>query len=322
MKGKARSRRARLAVGVLALIALLSLVAGCGGAAAGGDALTYNFTAGDSFTYDLKVVLNGNLNAPGMAEDEGRIPQDSTLEARFTMKVTDVTDDVATITYSYEKMSMTSEGNTEDMDLTSVPEVTAKVDKYGKIVSVEGADSGILGSFLGANTSGSPVDPSQIGGTSMVPFPTDGVEVGDEWTQTVEEKLPGLEQMVQVTTTAKLTALDEVEGAQIATVDFTTTAPMDLEIDLGAIMAAMGQAMTNESTAEDLKFIMGMDGEESFSGTTRVNLSKGLPVGFEGVGHMKISIAVLEAPEEMVPADQRGPYDIDMTMAITLEQVK
>ena len=179
MKGKARSRQVRLTVCALALIVLLSLVAGCGGSAAGGDALTYNFTAGDSFTYDLKAVLNGNLNAPGMAEDEGQIPQDSTLEARFTMKVTDVTDEVATITYSYEKMSMTSEGKTEEMDLGSVPEVTAKVDKHGKIVSVEGADSGILGSFLGTNASSSPIDPSQISGTSMVPFPTDAVEVGD-----------------------------------------------------------------------------------------------------------------------------------------------
>jgi len=322
MKGKARSRQVRLTVCALALIVLLSLVAGCGGSAAGDDALIYNFTAGDSFTYDLKAVLNGNLNAPGMAEDEGQIPQDSTLEARFTMKVTDVTDEVATITYSYEKMSMTSEGKTEEMDLGSVPEVTAKVDKHGKIVSVEGADSGILGSFLGTNTSSSPIDPSQISGTSMVPFPTDAVEVGDEWTTTVEQKVPGLEQTVQVTTTAKLTALDELEGAQIATVDFTTTTPMDLEIDLGAIMAAMSQAMTSESTPDDFKLVMGMDGEESFSGTTRVNLSKGLPVGFEGEGHMKISVTITEAPEEMVPADQRGPYDIDMTMDITLEQVK
>lgn len=322
MIGKVRRGQVRLAVCVLALIALLSLVAGCGGTAAGGDSLTYNFSAGDSFTYDLKVVLNGSVNAPGIAEDEGKIPQDSTLEARFTMKVTDVTDEVATITYSYEKMSMTSEGQTEEMDVSSVPEVTAKVDKYGKIVSVEGADSGILGSFLGTSTGSSPVDPSQIGGTSMVPFPTEGVAVGDEWTQTVEQKVPGLKQTVQVTTVAKLAALDDVEGAQIATVDFTTTAPMDLEIDLGAIMAAMGQAMTSESTPEDFKFIMGMEGEESFSGTTRVNLSKGLPAGFQGEGHIQLSMSIIEAPEAMVPADQRGPYDIDMIMDITLDQVK
>lgn len=321
MRGK--GRLARLAIVVLLVVASTVLVAGCGGAdGSAANALKYNFKAGDSFTYDMKVVLNGSVNAPGMTAEEGQIPQDSTLDMRFSMEVSEVADGVATITYSYEKMTMTSEGRTEDMPTDSLPQVTAKVDEYGRIVSVEGADAGLLGSIFGTGGSGSPVDASQLGGTAMVPLPKEGLEVGKEWTETVEQTIPGLGEKVQVVTTAKLTALDEVDGAQIATVDFTTTTPMDLTIDLGKIMAQMGQTMTSDTTADEFKFVMAMEGEQLFSGTTRVNLSKGLPAAFEGGGRMQFSISIVEAPEDMVPADQRGPFDIDMTMDITLEQVK
>ncbi len=323
MMSAARTRTARYAIWVVLILALAALVAvaGCGGGAKG-EALRYSFAAGDAFTYDLEVVMNGSMAAPGMAADEGTIPKDATIKARFSMEVTEVKDKVATIVYTYESMEMIAEGQTETMSADQLPSVTVQVDEYGKIISIDGAAGGPLGGLMGGG-SDLPFDPSQLSGSALVGLPPSGtLTVGEEWSTTTDYPVPGLGQSVQATTTAKITSLSKEGDSQLVTLDYTLNVPMDLTIDLGALMGALAQGATSESLPEDLKFVMTMTGAESFKGTSTVNLSKGLPVAFDADGSMKFSFAITEAPEGMIPEEERGPFDIDITMKVKLAQVK
>lgn len=306
----------------LALVGLL-LVGGCAGT--GGQGLTYSFKAGDAYTYDLEVVMNGAMSAPGMPADEGTLPKDATVKGRFSIEVTDVKDEVATIVYTYESLETIAEGETETIPVDQIPSVTVTMDKYGKITSMSGAAGGVLGSLMRADNEGAALlfDASQLGGSAMVSLPPGGkVAVGEEWTTTTDTPVPMLGQSVQTTTKAKITSLSKEGDNQIVGVDFDQDTPMDLSIDLGALMGQMIPKGTTDSLPEDFAFLMTLAGTQSFSGATTVNLTKGLPVKYEADGVMKYQLAISEAPEDMVPADERGPFDIDITMKIRLNQVK
>jgi hypothetical protein len=320
----ARRRTIRRSIWILLTLTLVSLlaVAGCG--EPGGQALTYSFKTGDAFTYDLEVVMNGSMTAPGMTADEGTLPKDATVKGRFSIKVTDVKDDVATIVYTYESLETIAEGETETIPVDQIPAVTVTMDKFGKITSMSGAAGGVLGSLMGGGneSAGLPFDASQLGGSAMVSLPPGGkLAVGEEWTTTTDTPVPMLGQSVQTTTKAKITSLTKEGDNQIVGLDFDQDTPMDLSIDLGALMGQMIPAGTSDSLPEDFAFLMTLAGTQSFSGATTVNLTKGLPVNYEADGVMKYQLAISEAPEDMVPADERGPFDIDITMKIRLSQV-
>ncbi len=321
MMSVCRTRAARYALWVTVMLTLAALVlmGGCGGTK--GPGLKYSFVAGEAFTYDLEVVMNGTVAAPGMTDDEGIIPKDATVKARFTMKVTDVKDGVATIVNTYESMEMIAEGQTETMPADELPSVTIKMDEYGKIISMDGATGGPLGGIMG--DSGLPFDPAQLSGTALVGLPPSGkLTVGEEWTTTSEYPIPGLGQSVQATTKAKITALAKDGDNQLATIDFTFDIPMDLTIDLGALMGMLMEGAASEGLPDDLKLVMTMTGSQSYKGTSTVNLSKGLPAVLDTDGSLNIGIAITEAPEDMIPEDERGPFNIDITMKIKLAQVK
>lgn len=315
-----RKLRAVLLVALVLAVSALVVVAGCGSGKGGG--LTYSFKAGDAYTYDLEIVMNGSMSAPDMAADEGTIPKDATVKARFSMKVTEVKDNVATIVYTYDSMEMIAEGQTETLPVDQLPQVTVKMDQYGKVLSVDGAAGGPLGGILGLSGS-LPFDPSQMSGSALVGLPPSGkLAVGEEWTTTVEQPIPGFGQTVQATTKAKITSLTKEGDDQIAGIDFSLDVPLDLTIDLGALMGGLAQGASSESLPADFKFVMTMKGAETMSGTSTVNLSKGLPVALDADATMKFAFAISEAPEDMVPADERGPFEIDITMKVKLAQVK
>ena len=97
---------------------------------------------------------------------------------------------------------------------------------------------------------------------------------------------------------------------------------MDLTIDLGALMGMLMEGAASEGLPDDLKLVMTMTGSQSYKGTSTVNLSKGLPAVLDTDGSLNVGIAITEAPEDMIPEDERGPFNIDITMKIKLAQVK
>lgn len=319
------NRALRRSVWLLLALALMTLLTIPGCSASGDQGLTYSFEAGEAFTYDVEIIMNGSMSAPGMTADEGTLPKDAMIKGRFSIEITEVKDDIATIVYTYESLEAIAEGQTETIPVDQIPSITVAMDKYGKVTSISGAPGGVLGVLMGGTDTGSslPFDASQLGGSAMVNLPPSGkMAVGEEWTTTIDTPLPMLDKSIQTTTKAKITSLTKDGKDQIVGLNLDQDTPIDLDIDLGALISQMNPADAPESMPEDLKFIMNLTGRQSFVGSTTLNLTKGLPVHYEADSVFEYQMAISGAPEDTIPADESGPFNIDITMKIKLNQVK
>ncbi|MCL5941958.1 MAG: hypothetical protein M1325_00225, partial [Actinobacteria bacterium] len=59
-----------------------------------------------------------------------------------------------------------------------------------------------------------------------------------------------------------------------------------------------------------------------FKGTTKVATENGVPESLTGDLKVNMVLEITEAPANMVPPDQRGPFTIDMTATLTMTQVR
>jgi hypothetical protein len=240
----------------------------------------------------------------------------------MSMAVENVTDGVATVTYKYDSLEVSSGGQAMPLPQQQIPEITVKIDEQGKVISVEGLE-GVLPP--GVSLSNLPFDPAQFSGQTNVLFPEGGLaEPGDTWEATTNYPLPGSDQGVESRVTGKLLSVSEVEGRQVAEVEFAVDTPMDVTLDLGALMAQMGldKLIPQGEGQGDLAFKMSIKGAQDFKGITRVDLESGAPVDLNGdMAIMAMTVEVIEAPSVVVPEDERGPMTIDITAKLELQQV-
>ncbi len=313
-------RRSFLAAVLLAVVALVLM--GCG--QAGTTALTHEFKAGDRFTYDMTAVLNGGVTGGAITAAQGKvIPTDTTAKARMEMQVKAVSPDgVATITYRYTSFSVTADGKPVDTGDKSLPEITVKVDKQGKVLSVEGLE-GVLPP--GLSTSALPFDPSAFGSHSTVVLPKSGVAApGDEWSETTKVPIPGTDQVVQATAKGKLVSVESKDGRQLATVEYSVDAPVDLSLDIASILKQTGlDAMLGQMGGDlsKLAFTLGITGSDAAKGTATLDTKTGMPVDLRSDVAIKMDVALKDAPA-FLPKDALGPTTIDLTATVTLKEVK
>ncbi|MFH0914988.1 MAG: hypothetical protein V1912_00895 [bacterium] len=317
---RGRKRPPLLGVALLVVIAASLVAFGCGTAASAGVPLQYTRNAGDSWAYEMTMVMNGSVEGPGVTEAGGdSLLKDTTIKMRVGATVKEVTDGVATVAFKYELLEAAADGKPIDPGTQTAQEITVKVDQTGRVVSVEGADQSGLAS--GLIDSGLPFDPTEFTNQFSVPFPEDGLgKVGDEWSATSTYPLPGTGQDITASTKAKLIAVTTENGRQVATIDYSVAVPMDLTLDLGAMLQQIAKGM-GAGDAGDVAFKMTMEGGVDFRGTAKVDTADGRATSTDGIATLKIEMAITEAPENMVPQDQRGPFTIDMTLAITMVEV-
>ncbi len=318
------SKKRLWVAGVLLLLVLgLGLAAsgcGSGGSTSEGSgediALSYTYAAGDSWVQDMTMVVEstteGNL---GESTETGATSE--TTKMRVTTTVKEVAEDgTATLSVSTETLERTIDGAAEDLTGVVPGEVTMTVDKTGKVLSTEGLDeSGLSSALLGSGT----IDPSEFGTQfSYITYPADGTaKVGEEWTSS--STMPLMDQELTVSTKFKLLSVSTENGRQVANIEYTTTLPMDLTLDLGALLQGMMQGLggTDTASTESIAFKMTLKGGADVAGTSKVDMASGQAISNDGQGTMDMTIEVTEAPEDMVPADQRGPATVKMTMTIT-----
>jgi hypothetical protein len=318
-----KKRLLLLGVVLLAAIAAGLMAAGCGTAASAEVPLRYGSSLGDSWAYEMTVVINGSVKGLGMTgASDGSLPKDTTAKIRVSATVKEMTDGVATIAFKYETLEAKADGKPIDLGTQASQEITAKVDQTGKVVSVEGqgglASSGLLDSGL-------PFDPTQFTNQFSVPFPEKGLgKVGDEWSSTSAFPLAGMGQDITAVTRAKLIAVATENGRQMATIDYSIGVPMDLTLDLGALLQGLAEGLGGTGTSAatgDLAFKMTMKGSTDFRGTAKVDTTDGRAISTDGVTTLKIEMAITEAPEDMVPQNERGPFTMDMTVSIKMVEV-
>lgn len=264
--------------------------------------------------------MNGSVEGLGATEASGgSLPKDTTAKMRVSATVREVTDGVSTIAFKYETLEATADGKPIDLGTQAAQDITVKVDQTGKVVSVEG-QSGLASS--GLLDSGLPFDPTQFTNQFSLPFPEKGLgKVGDEWSSTSTFPLAGMGQDTTAVTKAKLIAVATENGRQMATIDYSIAVPMDLTLDLGAMLQGLAAGMGGDATG-DLAFKMTMKGSTDFKGTAKVDTADGRAVSTDGVTTLKIEMAITEAPEDMVPQDERGPFTMDMTVSIKMVEVE
>ncbi|MDO8586596.1 MAG: hypothetical protein Q7T82_06105 [Armatimonadota bacterium] len=162
--------------------------------------LVYKFKAGDIDRYKMVMKFQMNIAIPGMPA----MPNGGAMEANMSMvsvlrsKVLGILPNGnARVRYAYESVKM-------DMDMPGMPAaekdkldeaqaelakqmpvITAVVNKYGQIVSMEGLDK-LAG--VPPGTDMSKFFSGQMGfglGTGSLVFPAEPVTVGDAWTQDI-----------------------------------------------------------------------------------------------------------------------------------------
>lgn len=314
-------RKTRVLAPALAamLLILLAAVAGCGGP--GGTPLRYQLKAGQSYTYDLAMTMKASAEGPGISVHDGLVPEDGIIKARMTMSVKEVKDGVSTIEYSYQDIEATAQGTTETVPADSMPNVTLRIDERGQIVSVESGGQSLPMELL----FGSGLDPSSFANQTGLVFPDAGsAKPGDEWSATFAYPIPGIGQEVRATAKAKLLSVSEEGGRTLAKIEYSVDAPLDVNVDLAAMIEEMGLAATLPSDVDvsTLAFKMTMKGAEAVKGTAQIDVDTGLPTLSDSDIALKMSIDILEAPADMVPADQRGPFIIDLAVNVKFTQVR
>ncbi|MCZ7661503.1 MAG: hypothetical protein M5U22_00405 [Thermoleophilia bacterium] len=315
-----RDRTVRTIWTITLMLVVVSLLAGCG--SAGTTPLKYRFEAGDSFAYDLAVTLDGSVEGPGIPAGESQAMRDLGLQMGVSWTVDHVEDGIATITYRYTELRMTQNGRPIDADVPTMPPITVTMDATGKVLSVEGLEGTMPpGLNLG---NGLPFDPAQFMAQTNVVFPQDGLaEPGDEWTAESSVEIPGAGQSVTATSKARLMSVEKVDGTEVANIDFNVDVPMDLTLDLGALLKEMGldQMMPAGSDPQDLAFKMSLQGQEILDGSTQVDTGNGMPESLEADLTVTLVIAVTDAPAA-IPQDQRGPFSIDVTAHLSMTRIR
>ena len=299
------------------LVVTVFSAAGCAGGSGPDIALVYSFEAGDTWVHEVTTTARGTTEGLG---DAAPASTDQTTKLRVTSTVESVdAAGTATISVTTETVETSEGGQTQDLTGALPQTVTVVIDKTGNVLSTQGGEDAAAGLI----DSGSFLDPTDLSSElNNLLFPADGTaKVGEQWTTKSTIPLTGLDQELEVTTKAKLVGVATEDGLQVATIEYTTTMPMDLELDLGPLFSAM-LGGSDDGSGLDLVFKMTTKGSVKLSGTTKVDTSTGQAVTTQATGTMDFAIEVTEAPEMLVPKDQRGPYDSAMTLEMQLVRVE
>jgi len=319
-----RFTRSTLPLLVVLLAALALFTVACGSSSADEEVLLkYSYTTGDTWAYETTMVMNGTVEGPGLGANDETLPDDTTTKLRTEVEVRDVDEDgVATLLITQEVLEMSAEGEPLDAGMRDPQEMTMVIDSTGRVISVEEA-AGTASPATGSIFAGLPFDPTQLTDQMNPVFPGDGkAKVGEEWSVTSTYPLPDLGQEIEVISTGKVLSVETMDGEEIATISNGVNMPLDLSIDLGELLQGLMGALGGEEDAEELALEMTMTGSADFEAVSTIETATGRPQTSDGTMDLSITMEITDAPEEMVPADARGPFSMELQMTITTETVE
>lgn len=307
-----------LAAGILVVLLLLPTF-GCAGEE--GVTLRHEFTEGETFSYEVDIGLSGEMTGPGIDSSDEQLPENTSLSMVMNINVEEVTDGIATVTYAFDSVEMTSEGEDLPAPTRSIPDITVKMNERGEVVSIENA-----GSLTpqGMSPSTFALDPSQFANSTQIVLPEGGTaEVGAEWSATTIQPILGTGQEITVETNATLTSVEDAGDRSIATIDFTSSAPMDVALDLAKILKEQGlDAMIPLEEGEELVMEMTMNGSQNAEGTVQVDTGTGMPVSASTSIDTSMEMEITQAPDMLVPQEERGPFTVNLVADLNMVEVE
>jgi hypothetical protein len=289
--------------------------------------LRYVFEIGDTWTYEENRLEQSTIDAVLLGETGEPVDTEDTTKDRRTFTVQDVTSDgQATLTMVYETLDRTMDGEPQDFSDLKPQEVTMTVDRTGLVTSVEAE----YGSSMDSDSPGYHQSDQYAAALDAVcditalHYPEDGTaRVGEEWSITYSTSVPDIPGETTATMVGKLTAISTENGRQVAVIDYTVTTPAREETtDLSASYRETLADRWDEDEMGELVVKMLAKNELGYVGRARVDTATGRVISSEGTVTMRTDYTYTEAPEELLPLDQRGPFGWGGTATVTLVEVK
>jgi hypothetical protein len=214
----------RLALVVFAAIA-------CGPAVAHAQSLALAYHSGDSYKYALRSTATETVDSGATT-----MPINFDLTGSETVTVKSV-DSSGAADLSIELSHLTVKSSTGGVSNTTtgipIPSIEMKVAADGRILSVNG---NVLG--------GSPFSMfSGTGGIFMsAVLPDNAVKPGDTWSKDYEQANTMGTGTIHVTTKSKYLRDESVKGVSAAVIETTSTATVNITIDMSRILAGTGSS--------------------------------------------------------------------------------
>jgi hypothetical protein len=208
----------------LALVAVLAVA--CGAASVQAQTLALAYHKGDVQKYMYHSTAKETINT-GRTD----IPVNIDMSAKETVTVNSVdTAGVADVSVALTDVVIKSEtSGTSNSSTITVPPQEVKIAPDGRILSINGTSS--QGSPLGMGTSGNIV--SAI-------LPNTPVKSGDTWSKDYDQANPFGAGTIHVTTKSKYLRDESVKGVNTAVVETTSSADLDITLDLSKMAGAAG----------------------------------------------------------------------------------
>ncbi|MGZ5352458.1 MAG: hypothetical protein ACXWYN_05170 [Actinomycetota bacterium] len=273
----------------LALVAGASFVLLRDGSSAQARPLALRFTEGQSETYAIQQTMDGQISSDLEGSDLfGDMPLAMDMTQVMTWEVLSVDDDgLATIEVSVSEMSGSVNGIDVPDTTTAVPPMEIVIAPDGRIVSAGGLALGGAGQTQGFGFPGM----GQL--TPILPDDGDAVAPGDSWDKEFSQDFPFGEGTIAYTASSTYDRDESVDGREAAVIVTQMNVPMDLTMDLGALMDSFG-------------------GELGASGPTGLGDLANASIATSGSGSItQTSFVDLEA-EELLRSESSGTFDLTM----------
>jgi hypothetical protein len=285
-----KRRGSGLTIGILVVV--VSVVAGAlvfvftgGGSDAEAVPLGLAFTEGQSETYVMHTTMNGDVKAPTLGSET----LDMDMTQTVTWNVVDVAEDgTATIEVDQTDVSGTVNGSEIPSSTISSRPIEMRIASDGRILSAGGLSFADVEQTQGASFPGM----GQI--TPLLP---DGpVSPGDSWEKHFSQAFPFGEGTIDFTATSTLEGYEDVDGVHAAKITTEYTVPLDFTLDLGDLLAAMGDSLgVTGPTGADLALIAGAS------------------IAYGGSGEFSMTAWVDTEAKEMLRSSSTGTFDMTMT---------
>jgi hypothetical protein len=213
------------------LVLVLLVALACGPVGAHGQSLALAYHSGDAYKYALHSTATDTVDAGVMS-----IPISFDLTAHETVTVKSVdSSGTADLSISLSNLTIKSSANgiTNTTTGTPTPIIDLKVAADGRILGITGnpfgsspftAFSGSGGSFMSAV------------------LPDNAVKPGDTWSKDYDQANAMGSGNIHVATKSKYLRDESVSGVSAAVVETTSTASINITIDMSKLMAGLGSS--------------------------------------------------------------------------------
>lgn len=268
-------------LGVLILIAGVTVYAFIQGDSAEAQPLALSFTQGQSQSYEIHQTMEAEI----VSDVLGNQPMSMDITQVVGWEVVSVAEDgTATIEVTVDEMSGSVNGT--ELPDTPVPPIEMVIAPDGRIVSAGGLALGGAGQTQGFGFPGM----GQM--TPLLPDEGETVAVGDTWEKEFSQDFPFGEGTIEFTATSTYDRNETIDGRDAAVIITEMTVPMSFTLSFSDLLEALGPEV---------------------SGVTGADLLADAQIAYGGQGTVaQTSFVDLEA-RELLKTESSGSFEIAMT---------